>query len=266
MRVLVYSDIHANLEALEAVLADAGEVEAVWCLGDVVGYGPNPNECVARVRKAAMESRPTPLAGMETCPTERGNICLAGNHDWAVLGRLDVDTFNTEARRAVLWTQSVLSPDSRAWLESRPETAGPLEGKFTLTHGSPRYPIWEYILDAPTAAVNFAYFATPVCFFGHSHAPGIFRNHAGRVRLIKPEPDLPLPLGEGWGAQTRLLVNPGSVGQPRDGDPRASYLILDIVADTITFRRVAYPFQETQAKMAAAGLPSRIIARLAYGW
>jgi predicted phosphodiesterase len=243
MRVLVCSDIHANLEALEAVLADAGEVEAVWCLGDVVGYGPNPNECVARVRSLP------------------GIVCLAGNHDWAALGKLDVENFNSEARRAVLWTQSVLSPDSRAWLESRPETAGPLEGKFTLAHGSPRYPIWEYILDSPTAAANFAYFETLVCFFGHSHVPSIFRNQAGRVRLVRPEFDRPLLL-----SQSRLLINPGSVGQPRDGDPRASYLILDTVADTITYRRVTYPFEETQAKMLAAGLPSRIIARLAYGW
>ena len=243
MRVLVCSDIHANLEALEAVLKDAGKVDAVWCLGDVVGYGPDPNACVERVRR------------LPNC------ICLAGNHDWAALGKLDIEHFNTEARKAILWTREQLTSASRQFLEGCPERYGPVASFYTLTHGSPRYPIWEYVLDVGTARANFDHFETPICFVGHSHVPGIFALLDDRVHHVVVPEDQPLELSKG-----RFIVNPGGVGQPRDGDPRASYVLLDAEDRTITYRRVEYPVEVTQKKMQQAGLPPRIIARLAYGW
>jgi len=243
MRILVCSDIHANLPALDAVLKDAGPVDGVWCLGDVVGYGPDPNECVARIK------------ALPNC------LCLAGNHDWAALGRLDLENFNTDARLAALWTAEQLTPESRQFLEERPDHMGPLEERYTLAHGSPRYPIWEYILDIRTARTSFEYFNTPVCFVGHSHVPVIFQQKSEKVELILPLPGEPMVLNEG-----RYIVNPGGVGQPRDGDPRASYALLDTEANSVTFCRVPYPVEETQARMIAAGLPMRLIARLSYGW
>jgi diadenosine tetraphosphatase ApaH/serine/threonine PP2A family protein phosphatase len=243
MRILVCSDIHANLPTLDAVLEDAGQVDAVWCLGDVVGYGPDPNECVARIMALPQY------------------VCLAGNHDWAALGRLDLGNFNTDARLAALWTREQLTPESRKFLEERPDRLGPLEERYTLAHGSPRYPIWEYILDTRTARTAFEHFDTPVCFVGHSHVPVIFQQKSEEVKIVLAVADEPIVLNEG-----RYIVNPGGVGQPRDGDPRASYVLLDTETNSVTFRRVAYPVEETQARMIEAGLPMRIIARLRYGW
>src|SRR5579864_9840272 len=151
MRVLIISDIHANLAAFETVLADAkGAWDYVWCLGDVVGYGPDPNECVELLR---------------TLP----NLCLAGNHDWAALGRLDIRTFNADARKAVHWTQEILKPENIAYLDALPTTF--VLGPYTLAHGSPREPVWEYILDPLIAALNFPHFETPYCLVGHTHTP-----------------------------------------------------------------------------------------------
>ncbi len=243
MRILVISDIHANLAAFEAVLADAGKVDAVLCLGDIVGYGPDPNECVALLRDL------NPL------------ISLSGNHDWAVLGKLDVEDFNHDAQAAIRWTQSALRPDHRAYLQSLPP-AGQF-GDFTLAHASPRYPVWEYITDTLTAAENFEYFNTPYCLVGHTHAVAIFEQIGanGYCDLLLPEYGVPLALGE-----ERLILNPGSVGQPRDHDPRAAYAILDDEARTWEVRRVEYPIEQTQARMREIGLPRRLIARLSYGW
>lgn len=243
MRILVCSDIHANLAAFEAVLAEAGSVDEIWCLGDVVGYGPEPNECCERVRNLPKY------------------LCLAGNHDWAALGKLDVHDFNSDARMAVLWTQDQLTPANRRWLEELPERIATLEERFTLVHGSPRYPIWEYILDARIAAANFAHFDTRVCLVGHTHVPVIYRQSGSQTERVPFEVGSPFSLGD-----ARLLLNPGSVGQPRDGDPRASYAVLDTDAGTWTFCRVAYPIEATQAKMVRANLPPRIIARLSFGW
>ncbi len=156
MQVLVISDVHANLAALEAVLEDAAQFEyqAVWCLGDTVGYGPEPDGCVARIR-------------------ELGAVTVVGNHDWAALGRMDVDDFNPEARQAVLWTRGHLSAESLAWLSLL--TSEPLvQGEFTLTHGSPRDPVWEYILHPATARANLEYFSTPFCLVGHTHVPALY--------------------------------------------------------------------------------------------
>ncbi len=244
MRILILSDIHANLVALNAVIADAGNFERLWCLGDVVGYGPAPNECIERLRSYDL-------------------LCLAGNHDWAVMDKLDLEEFNPDARRAALWTRNQLSVPSLEWLQALPERVPTQLEEFTLTHGSPRYPIWEYVLTAAVARINFEYFDTPVCLMGHTHQPVVFRFDADK-QTISAEPLLensPLVLGP-----ERLMINPGSVGQPRDGDPRASFALLDTDAMTLTHRRVEYDIQATQAKMKQAGLSPRLINRLAYGW
>src|SRR5512142_889123 len=151
MRILVLSDIHANLTALETVLADAGAVDAVWCLGDIVGYGPDPNECVARIR------------GLENL------VCLLGNHDAAALSRIPIETFNQDARRSIEWMQEVLTKETFAFLSELPETV--VTGQVTLVHGSPRNPVWEYILDLHNAAQNMEYFDTQICMVGHTHLP-----------------------------------------------------------------------------------------------
>jgi len=243
MRILIISDIHSNLAALEAVLAAAKEQEygRVWCLGDIVGYGPDPNECITEVRN--MEA-----------------LCIAGNHDWAALDRIPLEDFNSDAQKATLWTRDQLTPDSISYLERAPEMR--VEGSFTLAHGSPRHPIWEYVQLPSVAAANFAYFSTPYCLVGHSHIPVIFRHlDEYQAEIFFPPLDVPLALD-----QRRLIINPGSVGQPRDGDPRASYLLLDEEAHTLQFHRVEYPITHTQTRMMEAGLPPRLAARLAFGW
>jgi predicted phosphodiesterase len=244
MKVLVISDVHANITALEAVLSDAQDLsyDAVWCLGDLVGYGPDPNECVARVR------------GLPDL------ICLIGNHDQAALGKIPLARFNVDARLAADWTRTTLTEDSTAYLLSLPSHV--TIGAFTLAHGSPRQPIWEYILDPQVADANFGAFTTDFCLVGHSHLPLIFH---------KPDPDvypLPqaIPWGETYGMTPRLILNPGSVGQPRDLDPRAAYALLDTEALTWSARRVAYAIPDVQLRMQTAGLPERQALRLAAGW
>lgn len=249
MRCLILSDIHANLTALNAVLeaADLSTVDQVWCLGDVIGYGPDPNECVERVREVA-------------------TVCLVGNHDWAVLGKLDINDFNPEARRAVLWTRDVLNDaaaDYLGGLEGRMDNVHP---DFTLAHASPRHPIWEYLLYPSTAAENFPHFTTRFCLVGHTHKPVIFRQEQGQeeVMALQPAINVPLPLARAEGV--RFILNPGSVGQPRDNDPRAAYTIYDDEKGTLTYFRVPYDIEATQRRMEAAGLPERLVARLEYGW
>ena len=243
MRILIISDIHANLVALEAVLADAGPFDAAWCLGDLVGYGPNPNECVARVRA---------LPGL---------ICLLGNHDQAVLGDVDLRVFNGDARAAISWTQQAITPTSLEYLRSlSPECVW---RDFTLVHASPRQPIWEYILDADIAYHNFPYVTTPYCLVGHTHQPVIFQQLAPEGDVLEEEPDYrdPRPL-----ARQRLIINPGSVGQPRDNNPDAAYALLDLEDEIWHYRRVAYDIAATQDRLRKAGLPERLAARLGYGW
>lgn len=246
MRVLVLSDIHANLAALEAVLEDAAAIgyDKVWCLGDTVGYGPEPDACVARLR------------GLDA-------VVVVGNHDWAAIGRMDVDEFNPEAGRAVLWTQAHLSAFSLAWLKGLPDEPQ-IEGNFTLTHGSPRDPVWEYILRPADAAENFPWFDTPFCLIGHTHVPVLYVRHAADGRIQRQIPTLGKAMR--LSDHTRIFLNPGSVGQPRDNDPRSAYAILDTEEMTWLPRRVAYPIEVTQAHMRAAGLPERLINRLAFGW
>lgn len=241
MRVLIISDIHANLAAFQAVLADAqGQWDTIWCLGDLVGYGPDPNECVALLR-------------------EHDHISLSGNHDWAVLGKLDIQNFNHEAQIAIRWTRQAISTDTRDYLATLPPTL--TESPFTLVHGSPRQPVWEYILDAYTAAINFEHFETPYCLVGHTHVPAVFvETDDYHVLSQQPECGSILVLNH-----QRLIINPGSVGQPRDSDPRAAYSLLDIEKNSLIHKRVEYPVAVTQDKMRQYGIPKRLIQRLEYG-
>jgi len=242
MKTLVISDIHANLTALEAVLENADDFEAVWCLGDVVGYGPDPNECVERIRN---------LPNL---------VCLLGNHDAAMIGEVDISSFNLEARISVGWTKSVLAPSTREFLKARP-TIIEAEGQ-TLAHGSPRHPIWEYLLDTQSVLENFEFFDTPYCFVGHTHLPVIYfldEEHQ-MPRYFIPEDEQSIQL------EPRAIINPGSVGQPRDRDPQASYAIFDTETHTLEFRRIPYDIEAVQARMRRAHLPQRHIDRLAIGW
>ena len=242
MRVLVISDVHANLAALDAVLADAGDCDMIWSLGDIVGYGPEPNECIQRLQ-------------------ERPHLAIPGNHDWGVLGKLDLDDFNAEARLANLWTREQLTPASRSYLEALPEVR--VEENFSLAHGSPRYPIWEYLIYPSIAKLSFSAFDTPICLVGHTHIPVIFRDvpDSSQCQVIAPEEGQAIRLDE-----HRYIINPGSVGQPRDGDPRAAYVLLDTAAKIIEHRRVPYDIAGTQAKMRTANLPRRNSVRLEIGW
>lgn len=242
MRILIISDIHANLTALEAVLDDAGQVDAVWCLGDLVGYGPDPNECVQHVQQ---------LPNL---------VCLIGNHDAAVAGIIDVTSFNSEARMAVIWTQSVIQPAPLQYLrELSPQT---VIDSVSLAHGSPRQPIWEYLLDTRTALQNFDHFDTPFCFVGHSHMPVVFQKRDEKHTADLSIPDIDIPLN----MIPRAIYNPGSVGQPRDRDPRAAYAVFDSDQRTWNYHRVPYDIISVQKRMQSANLPQRHIQRLSAGW
>ncbi|MDA8218048.1 MAG: metallophosphoesterase family protein [Dehalococcoidales bacterium] len=242
MLVAVISDIHSNLAALQAVLADMSSVDEVWCLGDTVGYGPDPNECLALL-------------------LQQKHLAIAGNHDWASVGKLDLSSFNPDAQTANLWTSAQLTDTNKEIIRNLPREL--TVGEFTLAHGSPREPIWEYILDSGQAAANLRYFDTKYCLVGHTHVPAVFLSPAGRepAGSQHPSSDTVVRLGE-----RRLIVNPGSVGQPRDGDPRAAYAILDTAGGTLRFRRVEYDIAATQEKMRRAGLPYVLWARLSAGW
>jgi len=243
MRILILSDVHANLTALETVLTDAGTFDQAWFLGDLVGYGPDPNECIQRMRAIP------------------NLIALMGNHDAAALGELNTAAFNVEARQAVFWTQKNTTIENLEYLKSLPATTQ-VAPEFTLAHGSPRQPIWEYILDERGAEENFHFFDTSYCFIGHSHLPSIFYlpNGRSRVEITIPEAN------QRYEMSPRSIINPGSVGQPRDHDPRAAYAILDTENLIIDFRRVEYDIAAVQARMKIAGLPERHIIRLEGGW
>jgi len=246
MRVLVISDIHANRAALEAVLEDAGQIgfDAAWCLGDIVGYGPEPDWCVNRIRHldAAV-----------------GLTAIVGNHDWAALERMEVDDFNPEAARTVVWTRKHLSDESLAWLGDLPKDPIVEEGRFTLAHGSPRDSVWEYILDPFIAGENFRAeeFTSAFCLVGHTHVPVIV---AQKGRTLPPPERFALRPG------VRYLINPGSVGQPRDRVPLASFGVLDEGEQVYEHYRVPYPIEKTQGKILDAGLPRALADRLAEGW
>lgn len=240
MRILVFSDIHSNLTALEAVLAAAGNVDAYWCLGDLVGYGPDPNECIALVRD---------LPNL---------VCVRGNHDAATLGEVDQNTFNHEASLAITWTKRNLNAESQEFLLSLPERL--LIDDITLVHGSPRNPVWDYIMDAMTAERMFQFFDTRICLVGHTHVPAIWK-----------ETESESPKGLVLDYQkvkilTKSILNPGSVGQPRDHDPRAAFAIFDPQESLWELRRVPYKIPEVQARIKKSGLPWRHALRLSEGW
>ena len=239
MRIAVVSDIHSNLVALEAVLAAAGSVDGVWHLGDVVGYGPDPNGVVRRLR-------------------EIGAIGVRGNHDAAAVGGDEIDWFNPEARRAMEWTRTALEPDALEWLAALPERR--TEAGIELVHGSPRQPIWEYIVSDAVARANLDQLAGTLALHGHTHVPVAWRDAEDDVDLIHGRDGGALVIDD-----RRVLLNPGSVGQPRDGLPTASFLILDPEAGQATWHRAAYDIGAVQAAMRTAGLPGALWRRLEIG-
>jgi predicted phosphodiesterase len=239
MRIAVLSDIHGNLPALEAVLAAVKPYDAIWQLGDICGYGPQPNEVVARL---ALEKA----------------TGVRGNHDAAAIGDLETDSFNDDARAAVEWTAARLETSTRDWLSALPERS--VSEPFTLVHGSPRDPTWEYIFTASIARGNLSSFETPHCLVGHTHIPVAYRERGGRMEGIEPDDGRPLKLG-----RQRVIANPGSVGQPRDGDPRASAMVLDTDERTLAWHRVEYPIERVQKLMTEYKLPARLVRRLQYG-
>ena len=243
MRILVISDVHANYTALEAVLHHAGATDETWCLGDLVGYGPDPNMVVEQIR-------------------ELPNLtCILGNHDVAILGRMEFTAFNGDARRSLTWTSNVMTADNMDFLRSLPHTTD-VRGDVTMAHGSPRDPVWEYILNTLSARLNFEHFTTPYCFVGHSHIQSQFqldiKNDRVSMALAKA--------GQTMSLKPRVILNPGSVGQPRDRDPRAAYAIYDSTRQTWEPRRANYDIAAVQERVRQAGLPEKHAVRLAEGW
>jgi predicted phosphodiesterase len=237
--VAVISDIHGNLHALEAVLRsiDAERPDELWCLGDLVGYGPQPNRCCALV-------------------AERADVCLIGNHDLGVLGRIDLESFSPDAAAAATWTSEVLEEEPRRYLESlSPEQA---LARAELFHASPRDPVWEYVLAPEVAFLSLEATEKPLVLVGHSHVARRFGAEQLALALCEDGTEVDLQ-------RERWLLNPGSVGQPRDGDPRAAWALLDFDAGRARFHRVEYPVEKTQSEIREVGLPEPLAARLESG-
>jgi diadenosine tetraphosphatase ApaH/serine/threonine PP2A family protein phosphatase len=241
LRVAVVSDIHANLHALEAVLEaiDDGPPDELWCLGDLVGYGPRPNEVVDVIR-------------------ERAQLCLVGNHDLGVLGRLDLEEFSPDAAAVVRWTRAVLLDENRAFLE-RLEPQARVD-RAELFHASPRDPVWEYVISEETALAALEMTVSPLVLVGHSHVALHLTASAWNVDGGLAAAGTTVTL-----ADAPTLLNPGSVGQPRDGDPRAAWLELDFEARTARFHRVSYDIARTQSELRERDLPEALAERLAHG-
>jgi predicted phosphodiesterase len=242
MRIAVVSDIHSNLEALEAVLADlqGRRPDCVICLGDFVGYGPDPNACIDVL-------------------APRLRAAVVGNHDVAAIGARSIDDFNLLAQEAIIWTQRTLVNGARTYLTALPQRTD-LE-RLLIVHASPRQPVDEYILEVRDARAAFAADPFRIAVVGHTHQPAVFVESNHRVSAQGLLPEVALRLEE----NRRYIINVGSVGQPRDGDPRAAYAIMDTTELVATLYRVPYPIEETQRKMEAAGLPGPLIERLAFG-
>lgn len=242
MRTLIVSDVHSNLEALDAVIADAGQrggFDGVWCLGDVVGYGPEPSECLRRLRGFDLAA-------------------VAGNHDYAAAGVIDASDFNGSAYAAIRWTAQQLDADDRRFLAGLPTVS--IQPPFTLAHGSLRAPIAEYLLHPAQALATFELLTTPYCLVGHSHRPFVCRETAPAPLFLPFPGNGREPLDGG-----RRIINPGSVGQPRDRDTRASYAVFDSDGPAVEHYRAAYDIAATQSKMRRARLPQYLVERLAYG-
>jgi len=243
MRIAIVSDIHANYVALETVLAVAGSFDQLWNLGDTIGYGPQPNECMADMQRLA-------------------TMMIAGNHDLACIGKVDLSDFNPDARQANLWNGQQLQDAYREVLAGLPPSCA-IDERFLVAHGSPREPVWEYLLTSNQARENFTCFSNQVCLIGHSHIPLVFRLYPdgrcdGPTHIRAGET---LTIEDG----VRYFFNPGSVGQPRDQDPRAAYAVLDSDSGSLRFNRVEYDVARTQRQMRDAQLPAALIRRLTYG-
>ena len=242
MRALILSDIHANLEALEAVVADAqtcGGFDVIWCLGDIVGYGPDPGPCIDRIREFEL-------------------VAVAGNHDHAAIGLIDASDFNEPAKIAANWTANQLDQEQKEFLASLPFVS--VQSPFTLVHGSLRAPIEEYLLDRNSALGTLALLQTQYCLVGHSHIPFRCLEIDGGGDFYEFAEDELIEM-----TNNRQIVNPGGVGQPRDRNPRSSYAIYDFSENNLVRHRVDYDIPKTQRKMVAADLPYRLIDRLGHG-
>jgi diadenosine tetraphosphatase ApaH/serine/threonine PP2A family protein phosphatase len=242
MLIAIVSDIHSNLIALEAVLEQLPPYDQLWCLGDTIGYGPQPNECLQYMRDLATHT-------------------LSGNHDLGCLGKVSLVDFNDIARTANEWNGKQLLPDLRAYLDTQPSALATEHGA-TLAHASPRDPVWEYIDTLAIAQDNLRFFSSQICFVGHTHVPMRFAcdldgrvefGHMQRGSVIQLQPNV------------RYIVNPGSVGQPRDQNPQAAYALWDTAAGTIRFERIGYDIAATQKQILEAGLPPELAERLALG-
>jgi len=246
MRYLIVSDIHANMTALEAVLEAAkGRWEECVCLGDVVGYGPDPNEVVDKIR-------------------ELGAVTIRGNHDKAGSGVANADDFNPAARNVALWTREQLRPDNREWLEKLPLGPMSVDG-FSIVHGAYRDED-EYVFAPAQALDGLLDAQSPVTFFGHTHLQGGFSMHDNKVGILHFKPAAESQFAElKIESGTTYLLNPGSVGQPRDGDVRGAFAIADLPQNTVEFWRVAYDIPSVQQRMSKAGLPEPLVTRLSFG-
>jgi diadenosine tetraphosphatase ApaH/serine/threonine PP2A family protein phosphatase len=242
MRCAILADIHSNATALMAVLEDAdrrGGVDELWVLGDVVGYGPDPHRCLEILR------------GFKW-------VGVVGNHDLASIEKTGLAGFDPDAAQAIRWTMRQISTEDVLFLtrlEPMVETHG-----FTLVHGSPRQPVWEYIVSLGSAMENFACFRTPYCLVGHTHIPMGFKKEADGVSAMTLSENIGQVLGK-----VPLIINPGSVGQPRDHDPRASYATFDSDSDVFRIHRVVYDIAAVRERMWGCGLPVRLATRLEHG-
>ena len=242
MRCAILADIHSNLAALTAVLKDIevkGGVDEIWCLGDIVGYGPEPAECIKLLRKYHP-------------------VCVAGNHDLGAVGKIELSYFNPAAAEACMWTAEKLNPVDLRYLEDLPKTV--LKGDFLLVHGSPASPLLEYVMSNSIAGRNFSFFDKRYCLVGHTHVPLAFKQEDGKITSVSLSSGIGLVM-----SKQRMIINPGAVGQPRDGDPRASYAIYDSEGSMLRTYRIPYDIRATQDKMMAAGLPISLVTRLEAG-
>lgn len=238
MKIAIISDIHSNLEALTRVLSEIKVVDKVFCLGDIVGYGANPEECVEMIR-------------------ERVDLCIAGNHDYGVIGKTDIQCFNSAARQAIIWTRNHISESAKKYLGNLTLTES--YDNMSFTHGVFSFPeSWNYIFSLKDAVKEFHYMDNNIGFVGHSHIPGVFFEKNGEYGTLK---DSEFTFED----RVRYIVNCGSIGQPRDGDPRASFCILDTDDEKIIMHRVAYDVERARKKIIEAGLPENLGDRIIYG-
>ena len=245
MRVALVSDIHGNLPALDAALLHGSNerIDAIWCMGDSVGYGAQPNEVIHRLR-------------------EVDALCVIGNHDAAALGLIETDLFNPVAAEAAAWTMTALGSDALEFLTATAETEAAED--WTFVHGTFADPLWEYLMSTSNAEAHFNASTTRLSAVGHTHLPlVVWRDAEGRIGGRRPEDGEVVELNEWPGSQ--ICVNPGGVGQPRDGDPRAPYAVLNTATNEVHFHRISYDIATAQRHIAAAGLPSQLAERLEQG-